>query len=576
MRRLGKQYLQGRINMAKSSYKRFTDTFSLVFILAIIATLGPGPGIVSVGADNVPQAIPFGQNWTNTGLITTNDDWSGVPGIRAFQGNDLTTATGADPRTIVADGSSTVLDVIANVANCDTNTSGGIAECEGAGGNPTIALQGSGTADVAHLVIYLNTTGQSNVRLTFNARDIDGSADNTNQQINTQYRVGSTGNFVNLPGGYIADASTGPSQATLVTPVDVTLPAFANNQPLVEIRIMTTNAPGSDEWIGIDDISVTTTSTPLRNRANVDFDGDLRSDYVLTRNQGGSLFWYILQSGTGSVTGYQWGLDTDTEVPSDYDGDGRTDVAVWRPLPGTASSFYILRSSNFTVQIENFGLADDDPSVVGDYDGDGRADVATYRCPIGPAGQCTWFFRGTLNNPSGAITYSPWGNGVAGSPRPAAGDYDGDGKMDLCVFRNDNGQGQFVLRRSSDQAVEWTSWGLPADFVVPGDFDGDGKADFAVARPNGSNFNLYILERDGGGTGASPIVFASPSLDDDAAFGDYDGDGATDVTIWRGNPDPTQNYFWVRLSGSGSVILTEFGQAGDRAVAQWNFPREYN
>src|SRR5262249_36933321 len=59
-----------------------------------------------------------------------------------------------------------------------------------------------------------------------------------------------------VPGGYLADATTGPSLATLVTPVDVILPPDANNQAVLQIRIMTTNAVGNDEWVGIDDIVV--------------------------------------------------------------------------------------------------------------------------------------------------------------------------------------------------------------------------------------------------------------------------------------------------------------------------------
>ena len=86
---------------------------------------------------------------------------------------------------------------------------------------------------------------------------MDGSADNAVQQVALHYRVGGTGNFINVPAAYVADATTGPSLATLVTPVSVTLPAACDNQSLVELRVMTTNAGGNDEWVGIDDISIT-------------------------------------------------------------------------------------------------------------------------------------------------------------------------------------------------------------------------------------------------------------------------------------------------------------------------------
>ncbi len=118
-----------------------------------------------------------------------------------------------------------------------------------------MALQGSGTADAPSLVLYLYATGREGVRVQFNARDIDGSADNAQQQLNVQYRLGSSGAWTNVTNGYFSDVTTGGS-ATQVTTVDVTLPAAANNQAQVEVRITTTNAGGSDEWVGIDDIVV--------------------------------------------------------------------------------------------------------------------------------------------------------------------------------------------------------------------------------------------------------------------------------------------------------------------------------
>ena len=80
--------------------------------------------------------------------------------------------------------------------------------------NPTVALAGSGTARAPYLAFYLDATGRENVTFSFNARDIDGSADNAAQQIAVQYRIGDSGAWINLPAGYIADASTGPSLAT--------------------------------------------------------------------------------------------------------------------------------------------------------------------------------------------------------------------------------------------------------------------------------------------------------------------------------------------------------------------------
>ena len=197
----------------------------------------------------------FTQDWSNAGLITTDGNWDLVPSIIGYRGDDITSATGINPQTLLGDGT-VVVNVEANETNPNTFTTGGVAEF--AITNPTIALQGSGIADAPHIVLFLNTTGVSNVIFSFNARDIDGSADNAIQPIAVQYRVGATGAWTNLPTAFVADATTGGT-ATQATAVSVILPTAAESQAQVQVRVITANAVGRDEWVGIDDISVTST-----------------------------------------------------------------------------------------------------------------------------------------------------------------------------------------------------------------------------------------------------------------------------------------------------------------------------
>jgi hypothetical protein len=232
--------------------------FAGVLLAALIATLA----VHSAGATSTPQPLSFAQAWTNTGLITANDDWSGVAGVQGFLGDGLTTANDVDPQTVLA--ANATVDVIANQSSTVLLT-GGVAEFHIA--DPTVALQGSGTADAPHVVLYLNTTGFEDVTVAYNLRDIDGTVDNAAQQVALQYRVGDSGTFTNVPAGYVADATTGPLQAMLVTPVNVVLPAAVDDQPHVEVRVITTNASLNDEWVGVDDISVT--GSPIANAAVV-------------------------------------------------------------------------------------------------------------------------------------------------------------------------------------------------------------------------------------------------------------------------------------------------------------------
>ena len=199
--------------------------------------------------------LPFMQAWSDTGLISRNDDWAGVAGMVGHRGDGLTAAPGADPRSVVSDGSGTPVDVHANEPDPGAvGLAAGVTEFELP--DPVVALQGSATAAAPHLVLSLDTRGRSGVTVRYRLRDIDGSTSNAAQAVALQYRVGASGDFVGVPGGFVADATTGPGAATLVTPVSAVLPAAAENQPLVQLRILTTNAVGQDEWVGVDDIEV--------------------------------------------------------------------------------------------------------------------------------------------------------------------------------------------------------------------------------------------------------------------------------------------------------------------------------
>lgn len=552
---------------------RFFGCLLALLSIGVFQFISIGSEIVR--ANNTPQMPPFSQNWSNTNLITTNDDWSGVPGIVGYLGDiAATSTTNVDPRTLLSDYSSvSAIDVIANQTNPDTLTNGGVAEFEIA--NPVVALQGSGTADAPHIIIYLNTTGKSNIKFSANIRDIDGSADDAVQQVDVQYRVGGAGDFTSVPGGYIADATTGGS-ATQVTPLNLTLPANANNQSLVEIRIMTTNAAGSDEWIGIDDISITAdstgggtpTPTPTPRDANVDFNGDNKSDWVVTRAASSAgvsqITWIINPNGTNNFSYTQFGLSSDIPVPEDYDGDGKDDIAVWRAVsagqPFGNAFFYILQSQTNTFRVEDFGQVGDDPRVVTDYDGDKKADVAVYRKTAG--GQNFFFYRASSNNPNRVITFVPWGVGTA--VRPNVGDYDGDGRGDFCVYDTN---GFFYLLKAANLGVEFIKWGNGNEALVPGDFDGDGRSDFCVVRNQSNQLVWYILERDGGGTGAGGIAWGIAG--DILTPGDYDGDGQQDIAVWRSMTNPDANFFLVRRSSNGSLLSYEWGVQNDYPAANW-------
>ncbi|MEP9349082.1 ExeM/NucH family extracellular endonuclease [Xanthobacter sp. KR7-225] len=239
----------------------------------------------------------FSQNWSNAGLITADDNWSNVSAIVGYLGDiDGGSTTNVDPQTLTGAALGTV-DVIANQA-ATTITNGGVAEFDSLA-NPTVALQGSGTADAPSLVIYLDATDRTDVTLTFDARDIDGSADNAAQQIAVQYRLGNSGAWTNVTGGYAADVTTA-SAATQSTAFDLTLPEAVNGRADLQVRILTTNAAGSDEWVGIDNIKVT--SAPAVETQKVGFALDSLALSLVEGDTGTKLFTFTVER-TGGTTG---------------------------------------------------------------------------------------------------------------------------------------------------------------------------------------------------------------------------------------------------------------------------------
>ncbi|MBL8773441.1 MAG: endonuclease/exonuclease/phosphatase family protein [Phenylobacterium sp.] len=199
----------------------------------------------------------FFQDWSNISLITANDDWSGVPSIVGYLG-DISSGsiTNTDARTLTGSNLGAV-DVIANQSSFAISN-GGVAEFHGA--NPVVGFQGSGTADAPSLVLYLNATGRQSLHLDLDLRRLD--ADAAVQQFNIQYRLADGETWTNVPGAYIANAATGH--------ISLDLPSALNGQATIQIRFMTVDATGSDAFIGMDNISVTSQAAVVGASVTID------------------------------------------------------------------------------------------------------------------------------------------------------------------------------------------------------------------------------------------------------------------------------------------------------------------
>lgn len=265
-----------------------------------------------------------------------------------------------------------------------------------------------------------------------------------------------------------------------------------------------------------------------------DFDGDGKSDVAVWRPSTG--VWYVNRSLDNGFDASQFGGGAfgDVVVPGNYDGDKKIDYAVYRN-----GIWYIMNSSNGSIRTVQFGLASDKP-IPGDYDGDGKTDIAVWR----PT-NATWYI---WRSSDGAFDYRQWG---LVDDIPLAGDFDRDGITDIAVWRPSDGN--WYVMQSTDSSMAAVHFGQAGDMPLVGDFDGDRKVDFTVFRP--SNGFWYTLRSSDSVTQLKEWGIST----DKPVPGDYDRDGKTDIAVFR----ESEGIWYIVRSARNSTSVIHFGQSGD-------------
>jgi hypothetical protein len=293
--------------------------------------------------------------------------------------------------------------------------------------------------------------------------------------------------------------------------------------------------PATYSWTVVD-----TTTFNWAANASVDFDADHLTDLgALYRGRSPlDSLWYA--PGTAGLGPFQiyFGATTDVTVPGDYDGDGKTDAAIFRPSTGL---WYGPRTGAAQIVIQMILGQSGDIPVPGDYDGDGKTDPAIWRPSIG------LFF--VVKSGGGTLSATL---GQAGDV-PVVRDYDGDGKTDVAIWRP--GTGAWQARLSAGGTYQATSGGA-GDIPVPADYNGDRRADPVVFRPSSGVWTGPYS----GTTGTFSTTLGQSG--DIPIPGYYDNDLSVDPGVFR-----VSTGTWIAaLTKGGSKRFDGLGVFGDVAM----------
>ena len=302
-------------------------------------------------------------------------------------------------------------------------------------------------------------------------------------------------------------------------------------------------------------------------------------------------------SGSSDTNAMVSGIEVRRRAANDFDGDGRSDIALFTPPPASQTNNWLIDPSSgpaaggasdpthgsynqgtrpYAATFGNSGAfaGRNGVPVPADYNGDGVTDLAMYYPAPNSTTAATW----DILLSAGPALPQPLGyqvnfGGQGFVPVPA--DYNGDGKAEIAAYYPASATwfiapnaGPFATDANHQGTGGYTVQFGPANSVaVPGDYNGDGKADVAffsggswgVAPNSGPN----ATDPNHQGPGGYLVSFGNSSSIPVPA--DYNGDGRTDVAVfnagtWAIAPNAGPDATDANHQGPGGYLVSFGGQ----------------
>lgn len=268
----------------------------------------------------------------------------------------------------------------------------------------------------------------------------------------------------------------------------------------------------------------------IYNLRSNDFDGDKIADIAFFDPK--EKDWYIIHGNNQketkiNLTKFFFSRENPDEqlipVPSDYDGDLKTDIALFNK---TSGDWYIINSSNFKVApLKKFGTLLGEIPIPGDIDGDGRSETSVYT----PRNTAGWPSLLTSNSKFVKMTF-PSSSLV---DIPAYSDIDGDNKSDYIIYRPTESSFYVYLSSKIYNGIEIKIGNINSRIVLD-DYDGDKKVDLAAWSPENGEWEIvYAKDLLTDQTMVNHTKIHLGAAGDTPFPGDYDGDGKSDIAVYK-------------------------------------------